>query len=79
LIESTSGIGRDNRFIGTWKSTTTTSITCFSGGTSIYTQSRISGSGTWEIKNGKSVLTESGGSVSYNFVFSNNNNVLTLP
>ncbi len=71
--EQVSNIGRDSRFVGKWTNIYT--IEFFSDGTCAY----IGGiSATWDIKDGKLVINFSEGIVSYNFVFSDNNNKLTL-
>jgi len=72
-------LSRDNRFVGTWKGNLDYSIiTFFSDGTFTSGAGLFAGSGTWEIKDGKLVLNAPNGAVSFNFVFSNNDNTLTL-
>ena len=67
LSGCTNGIGRDNRFVGTWKSTKLSydAFTCFSDGTFSAGAGILTGSGTWEIKDGKFVLSIAGGQVLY--------------
>jgi len=50
----------------------------FSNGTFTVGASTISRGQTWEIKDGKLVFSGPGGTTSSNFMFSNNDNTLTL-
>jgi hypothetical protein len=68
-----------NKFIGTWTcikgASKGTSITCFSDGTgSLVFMSMI-----WSLKDGKFVISyDSAVSIAYNYLFSNDDNQLTL-
>jgi hypothetical protein len=72
-----------NKFVGTWKSTPGSgfgygTLTFFSNGTFTIGASTTSSGQTWEIKDGKLVFSGPGGTTSSNFMFSNNDNTLTL-
>lgn len=68
-----------NRFIGTWQNTTmgfTTTITLFSDSTCKIN----TGNGTWDLKDGKLVITLAltGQPTEFPYTFSNNDRTLTL-
>ena len=72
-----------NKFVGTWKSTPGSgfgygTLTFFSNGTFTVGASTTSSGQTWEIKDGQLVFSGPGGTTSSNFMFSNNDNTLTL-
>ena len=76
--DSVTNIGRDSRFTGTWQHEEYSYIyyTFFSDGTGSYSGA----STTWDLKDGKLVITMNSGqtTVTYNYTFSNNDNTLTL-
>ncbi len=68
-----------NKFMGTWKNTTqgvTTTITLFSNGTCKV----MGGNGTWDLKDGKFLMTLAVNhkTTTYWYAFSNNNTTLSL-
>jgi hypothetical protein len=78
-----------NKFVGTWEGTISEwgtgnlTIVLFSDSTfSLRTFGRTllgAFSGTWDIKDGKFVLTlDTGGQIVYSYVFSNNDTTLTI-
>jgi len=76
--DSVTNIGRDSRFTGTWQREeySYSYITFFSDGTG----SVSGGSSTWDLKDGKLVITTMAGqgTATYDYTFSNNDNTLTL-
>ena len=80
-------IGRDNRFVGSWKGslqttygTVTDSFTCFSDGTLTAGSGLFAGGGRWDIKDGKFVISAQDGTTagSFSYSFSDDGNSLTL-
>jgi hypothetical protein len=70
-----------NKFIGTWMGQSSLdSITCFSDGTFTGGAGLFTGSGTWEIKDGKFVISIGTNQLlmAWNYVFSNADTTLTL-
>jgi hypothetical protein len=65
---------KKSKFVGTWHNSTTVNIDLFSDGTCKFQ----SINGTWNLKNDKLVLIFTDYSITYNYVFSNNNQTLTL-
>ena len=68
-----------NKFVGTWQNTTlgfTTTITLFSNGTCKV----MTGNGTWDLKDGKLVITlrVNDKSTTYTYAFFNNDRTLSL-
>jgi hypothetical protein len=64
-----------SKFVGTWQNSTSMVIDLFSDGKCTF----LSINGTWDLKEGKLVLVLSTGrTITYNYLFSNNNRTLAL-
>ena len=76
----------ESRFVGTWQGTSVimgtsggnAAITFLSDGTFSLSLSMMPGSGTWDIKDNKLVLTGAGGILTFSYVFSSSDKALTL-
>ena len=79
LIVGLSGcVDEENKIVGEWRDQDGDTHHFFSDGTYNSISGSTTQSGMWELKDEKLVFTTSGGTITYNYSFSNNDKTLTL-